>query len=199
MGLERGGSDGFRVAGHLTPTERRVDHDLLLDEKGDELSGAGGVEDGCSEGFFAAVGEHGSRDELEVVDHVHAVGYALEGIDRVGDVAGDGEAAAVGFGADGAEDVGLELGVDLDLVEVGVGIGVDGVDGLGDGVGIDGTKGQRAAGVDEASEEHARAEVVFGIDGVADVDKEVELAAAVAGGGDSCGEQRGTELDPGIM
>ncbi len=77
-----------------------------------------------------------------MVDLVHAVGDAVEGVDGGGDVAGDGEAAAVGFGGDGAEDVGLELGVDLDLLEGGVGVEVDGVDGFGRGFGVDGAEGR---------------------------------------------------------
>jgi hypothetical protein len=47
----------------------------------------------------------------------------------------------LGFGGNGAEDVGLELGVDLDLLEMVVGVEIDDADGLGGGVGVEGAEG----------------------------------------------------------
>jgi len=109
-----------------------------------------------------------------VVDLVHAIGDAIEGVDGGGHVAGDGQAATVGLGGDGTQDVGLDLGVDLDLLEVRIGVGVDGGDGLGGRLHIDVAEGERTTAVDQAGQEEMWSECVLVVDLVAEGGEELE-------------------------
>jgi hypothetical protein len=65
---------------------------------------------------FLLVGGAGQRDAVEVLHALHAEVGGLGGADRLGDVAGDGEALLVCLGHDGQEGRAGQLGVDLDEV-----------------------------------------------------------------------------------
>ncbi len=138
------------MAGHLAPAVGGIDYDLAFFQQRDQLLRLIGVEIDRAD---AAVGVHRSDDELEMVDLIHAVFDSFEGVHGGGDVAGDGHSALVGFGGDGFEDVGLYLGVDLDLFELCVGVEVDYGGGFGGVFDVDVAECEWTAAIDEAGEE----------------------------------------------
>ncbi len=183
------------MSGHLSPGGGGVDHCLVLLEEADRLLRFAGLDvDG-----LGACRMHHARDELQVVDLVHAGVHTLEGVHRCGDVAGDRHAQTVRLGADRLDDVGLQQGVQLDLLEAGGMVPVHDCRGFLGSFYVHRAERCGAAAIDEASEQQPGAEAVLCVDGLSHRGQELKLSAAVAGCCHSGGQECGAELDAGVV
>ena len=135
-----------------------------------------------------------ARDVVQMVDLIHPgldAGFRRE---RLRHVAGHRHAERVRLVGDDLDDLRREVRVELDLLEAGGVVALDGRARFFRRLGGDVTERARAARVDETREQHARSNRVIVLDRVADGDEKVELATAVARRRDARGQMRRPEF-----
>ena len=122
-----------------------------------------------------------------MIDLIHAGFHALERVERLWHVAGDGHTHAMGFAGDGFDHFGRKEGVQLDLLESGGMITLHHCAAFLGRLGGYVAEGFQTARIHQTRQQQTRTEGRTLLDGIALRDEVVEFAAAIARRGDARG------------